>query len=118
MDYNEKQFGAILKDIRKACRLTQEQLGEMIGVSANAIGQYERGQILPTYATLGRIINALNVDANLFFAREPMDYPDEAKWVAQALMELSPEEKSGASRLMGEIVKILDRFDNVEGDNP
>lgn len=65
-----KQFGIRLKQLRLECGLTQEQFGEMINVSSNAVGQFERGVISPNYCTLLSIIKTLNVDANLLFMRD------------------------------------------------
>ncbi len=38
--------GEIIKKLRKDKHLTQEQLGEMIGVQKSAIAKYERGEII------------------------------------------------------------------------
>ena len=38
--------GAIIRKLRKEHHLTQEQLGEIIGVQKSAIAKYERGEIV------------------------------------------------------------------------
>ncbi len=38
--------GDIIKKLRKEKKLTQEQLGSMIGVQKSAIAKYERGEIV------------------------------------------------------------------------
>lgn len=45
-----------IKEAREACGLTLELFAEAIGVSKQAIAQYENGQIAPSGETLGKII--------------------------------------------------------------
>lgn len=42
--------------------LTQEQLGQLIGVEKQCIGNYEQGARLPDLATLTRLGEVFNVD--------------------------------------------------------
>lgn len=49
--YNEGEdttmtTGKIIKQLRKEHHLTQEQLGEIVGVQKSAIAKYERGEIV------------------------------------------------------------------------
>ena len=37
------KIGKFISESRKAARLTQEQLGEQLGVSKNAVSKWERG---------------------------------------------------------------------------
>lgn len=55
------QVGARVKQIRKARRLTQEQLAELAGLSDKFVGQVERGQSNPTLTTLAALGDALGV---------------------------------------------------------
>lgn len=67
MNKRQQMFGNRLRELRIQKKLTQEQLGEYIGVTPNAIGQFERGNMYPNFETLYRIIAVLDIDANLFF---------------------------------------------------
>lgn len=44
-----------LKKLRKQNKLTQKQLGDILGVSASTIGMYEQGRRQPTVETLVRL---------------------------------------------------------------
>lgn len=55
-------MGTRIRDLRRAQKLTQEQLGERAGVSYKFIGEIERGTGNPTINTLAGIAAALNVD--------------------------------------------------------
>lgn len=115
MNKNQFLFGNKLRELRTSKGLTQEQLGEKINVSANAVGQFERGKILPNYITVVNIINALDIDANLLFSREKVDYPDNAKWIAKIFEKLSYEEKQTVGRFLEDIAKVFLNSDNMNG---
>jgi transcriptional regulator with XRE-family HTH domain len=53
-------FGAKLKTIREAARLTQQDLAEKIDRSVEAVSNLERGASEPSLETLGRLAKALN----------------------------------------------------------
>ena len=69
MNKSQLTFGHKLRELRENKGLTQEQLAERVGITANAVGQFERGKIFPNYETTANIINVLDIDANLLFSR-------------------------------------------------
>lgn len=56
-----------IKTIRKRRRLTQDQLAEKIGRTGDAVSQLERGLSLPSFETLERLAQALDVPIRDFF---------------------------------------------------
>lgn len=58
---SEKAIGENIRKIRKAKKMTMKELGEKIGVSEQAIGNYERGDREPTIDVLIKISDALEV---------------------------------------------------------
>ena len=57
----KSSFGQKLKQIRKAKNLTQEALAELAGINETHISKIETGVYFPTYNTLNKILNALNL---------------------------------------------------------
>ena len=53
--------GESIKAARKRAKLSQKELGKILGVSGSMIGQYESGQRNPKPSTLQRIADALGV---------------------------------------------------------
>lgn len=49
---------------RKAAGLTQEQLGEQIGVTRQAVSKWESGQVVPDALTVARMCEVLHVSAD------------------------------------------------------
>lgn len=67
-------FGRRLRAARKAQKLTQEQLGTLLGVSKTSVGHLERGTKTPKLSTLISICYVLDVSPNtLLFDSLPED---------------------------------------------
>ena len=62
MDY--RLFSYQLKELRKERNLTQEELGELIGISKVSISNYENGLQKPTVETLVLLAKALDCSIN------------------------------------------------------
>lgn len=59
---NQKNIiGERIRRIRKENKITLKQLGTLINLSEQAVGQYERGERNPSWDTLKKIAAALNV---------------------------------------------------------
>lgn len=58
--------------VRKAAGLTQEQLGELVGVSRQAVSKWEAGQTVPDAVTMAVLCEALHVSADyVLLGKEP-----------------------------------------------
>lgn len=67
-DYEAKMqsflMGETIKKARLSKNLTQEQLGELLGVKRAQVSRIEKGQNL-TFATISRVFKAMNITASL-----------------------------------------------------
>lgn len=58
--------------VRRAAGLTQEQLGELLGVSRQAVSRWESGQTSPDVSTLAALCEQLHVSADyVLLGKEP-----------------------------------------------
>ena len=74
MEWNERVAAA-----RKAAGLTQETLGEKLGVSRQAVSKWESGQAVPDLDTVAKLCLALGFSADyLLFGRETAPAPAES----------------------------------------
>lgn len=64
------RIGAIIRNYRMSHHLTQEELAELIGVSAGSIGQIERDETYPRLDRLAKMVDILNIDGNVIFRQE------------------------------------------------
>ena len=77
-------LGTRIKEARLALNMTQEELAKRIGVSKNAISNYENGVSTPKVELLCAIMKHLEIDANYLYGVTKNPAP----------MMLSPHEKS------------------------
>ena len=60
----ELPFGAALRRVRRAARMSQEELGLEAGVQRNFISLIETGQNQPTIGTISKLARALRMKAS------------------------------------------------------
>ncbi len=60
-DLNAYFIGKAIKEARQAQNLTQEQLGERVGVQKAQISRLEKGKSVITLPTISRVFRALGV---------------------------------------------------------
>ena len=91
-------FQNVLKSLRKAQGLTQDELAKILKISRSTIGMYENGSREPDYETLENIADYFNVDIDYLLGRTnkttilPNHYylNDETRQIAQEAFE-NPE---------------------------
>lgn len=59
-----------LKEARIKSGYTQDQLAEMLGIGKSTLSGYENGNREPAIATVAKIIDLLNIDANYLYQDE------------------------------------------------
>lgn len=62
-----EHVGLALKMVREMARLSQAEAALRAGIGKSQLSKYERGQNLPTLASLGKILEVVKVDALFFF---------------------------------------------------
>ncbi|QSR84679.1 ImmA/IrrE family metallo-endopeptidase [Methylacidimicrobium sp. B4] len=68
MEMTKEELGRRIRSARESCGLTQEQLGESVGLSRVALGQIESGARSVSSLELDRLARALGRDIKSFFA--------------------------------------------------
>lgn len=64
---NKKLLGKRIKEIRKNCNFTQEELAERVNIDITTLSGIESGRHFPSLVTLEKIANALNVSMITLF---------------------------------------------------
>ena len=62
-----KEFGKRLRRIRRMRDLSQEQLAEKTGISSDFVSTIERGLASPSFDTLQKLADVLEVHVSEFF---------------------------------------------------
>lgn len=121
-------FQSVLKSLRTARGMTQDELAKKLEISRSAIGMYEKGSREPDYETLELIADFFNVDTDYLLGRtnkttvipQPSYYLNEdAKEMAQFLFD-NPDYKvlfDATRKVKREDIEFVKQMiDRVRGD--
>ena len=117
MGFSENNIGGNIAALRRAKGLTQEQLADMLGISAPAVSKWETGSSYPDISLLCPLARALdtNVDSLLSFHEELPD--EEVKEQIKSVFELltgegGAEERAAAGE--AKLNELLHRYPNSQ----
>ena len=79
----------IIRNARKRAALTQAELAERLGKSQSEIGRWERGEVLPSFETLERIVAACGLE----LAAHTYNADDSYEAHISDMLRLSPAER-------------------------
>lgn len=97
-------IGERLKNIRAQKGVTQLELAEKSGISANYLSNIERGLANPTISTLIGLANSLEVDVGDIFYSLQIESPQERKKRIRKFINKADDEQL---KLMEKILSIL-----------
>ena len=86
-----------LKQIRKAKDLTQQELGELLDVSKQAVANVESGHNKPSIEFISKLIENLNINSNWFL-------------IGQGEMFNASEFEDVKNEVLEEVNKILSKY--------
>lgn len=71
MKSRDADFGQRIRSLRQNAGLTLQDLGQRAGIGFSTIAKVERGQLSPTYETILRLAQGLDVDVAELFSHSP-----------------------------------------------
>lgn len=72
---DNKKIGKLISDLRKKQGLTQEQLGDKVGVGFRAVSKWERGITLPDITIINELSKILGISSDELLSGELKDKP-------------------------------------------
>lgn len=98
-------LGIRIKEARLAADMTQEELAKRIGVSKNAISNYENGVSTPKVELLCAIMKHLDIDANYLYgvtkSSAPVMLSPREKQIIIEYRKMSAPEKKRFDMMLG-----------------
>jgi Zn-dependent peptidase ImmA (M78 family)/transcriptional regulator with XRE-family HTH domain len=101
-----------LRDARKALRLAQQDLGDKIGVTRQAVSAFERGARMPDAATFSDLVDALGQPAGYFTT---LDAPTFGEFSVRSYRKFGPDtvRRQEACDIFAKwLVQVARRFDD------
>lgn len=90
---NQKKIGKFIADLRKAQKMTQEQLAERLGVSNRSVSRWENGNSMPDLSLLQNISKELGVSISELLNGEKQENTSAQKDGIDLVVEFSDREK-------------------------
>ncbi len=100
-------LGENIREGRKAAGLTQESLGEKLGMAAQTISKWERDESLPDASALPKLADALGTTIDGLFDRKTSTFHDAAVGAKDWLLTLEGEERWMGALRLGRIVQTV-----------
>lgn len=92
--------GPLVREARRLAGLTQSQLAERVGTTQSVVSRWERGLESPRVETLGRILQACGLEADLAFRRH--DDVDRSQLIQQ--LSMTAEQRLAGVRNVSRLV--------------
>ena len=72
----QEKIGSFISELRKEKKLTQEQLGEKLGVSQKSVSRWETGRNMPDISLLKSLASELGITVSELIEGEKQTIPD------------------------------------------
>jgi len=102
-----KSVGKAIAEQRKQRGLTQEQLGEKLGLETETVNRLERRVTSLTLERLEQLADILNCPVRSFLWHEEADSQEQAEAIVNMLRHLPPERRTHVMRFVEELVRVL-----------
>lgn len=111
---DQKKIGKFIGDMRKIKGLSQNQLGELIGVTDKTISKWETGSRMPDAAILLELCQILKIDVNELLLGEKLEAENRAEYtkkseinIVSLVNEINDIHERQEGKKVGSIVGIL-----------
>lgn len=109
-DLMEMNIGNTIAALRREKKLTQEQLADMLGVSAPAVSKWETGSSYPDITLLCPLARALDTTVDALLQFEPQLSEKEAGQMIAELSKIAKQQGSAAAE--AELQTLIHRYPN------
>lgn len=86
-------FGDRLTQVRKRKKLSQAQLGKILGIDGDAYGRYERNEVKPSIEMATKIAEALQISLDFLVGKTDWELDNGTLKRIQAISKLPEKEK-------------------------
>ncbi|MDD4377293.1 MAG: helix-turn-helix transcriptional regulator [Eubacteriales bacterium] len=70
---DQKKIGCFIAELRKEKKLTQTELGELLGVTNKTVSRWETGNYMPDLAIIQRLCEELGIGVNELLSGQRLD---------------------------------------------
>lgn len=86
---NQEKIGKFISERRKAKKLTQSELGSIVGVSDKSVSKWENGKCMPDLSLFPELCKALGITINDLMSGEKVDDKDYINTLEENIVKLA-----------------------------
>lgn len=86
-------FGDRLTQVRKKKKLSQSEIGKILGIDGDAYGRYERNEVKPSIEMATKIAEALKVSLDYLVGKTDLELDNDTLKRVQDISKLPEKEK-------------------------
>ncbi|MGB0429700.1 MAG: helix-turn-helix domain-containing protein [Bacteroidia bacterium] len=98
-------FGARITTLRKELKLSQNDLGKVVGTSGDIIGKYERNEVKPSIDVAAKIAEALNVSVDYLLGKTKLRLDTNSLKRLEDIENLSDKDKDYILYALDNLIK-------------
>lgn len=83
---NQKEIGKFIASIRKEKKMTQEQLGALLGVTNKTVSRWENGIYMPDISVIPELCSQLCIGINELLSGKRLSEPEYQEYAEENLM--------------------------------
>lgn len=97
------EFGERLSNIRKEKKMSQQELAKKVGIHANVLGRYERGEARPFVEMGVKLAQALGVSADYLLGNTELEIDSDTLKKIEEIAKLPEENRK-------QLFQVIDYF--------
>lgn len=98
-------FDRILADLRRARKLSQEQLAAAVGIHTNVLGRYERGEAKPSIEIATKLAEALAVSLDQLVGRSDVQLDKEITDKVLTIQRLAKDDQNTINNVIDAFIR-------------
>lgn len=98
-------FGERVASLRKKKKLSQGELGKLVGIDGDALGRYERDEVKPSIEMANKIAHALEVSLDYLVGNTELELDKATLKRIQQISKLSEEDKEKVYFLLDALLR-------------
>lgn len=83
---NQKEIGKFIASIRKEKNMTQQKLGDLLGVTNKTVSRWENGTYMPDIAIIPELCSVLSIEVNELLSGKKLSEPEYHEYAEENLI--------------------------------
>ncbi len=111
-----KLFGERIKGLRIEKKMTQQELGNIVGLTSTGISYWESGKAVPNFETLVKISNFFGVSVDYLTGKDDIDKDNKEMILFRKAEQVNEKDKEKLYSIIESTIDIFLQGQDKDGD--